>query len=274
MQQEFDLRRLQLTELQILKDVADFCDSNDITYFLTAGTLLGAARHKGFIPWDDDIDICMDLTNYKRFLKLSQKLPSVYYVQNYKTDKKCCYSWTKIMIEGTTLIQNNMESYDIHQGIFIDVFMINGVADGKIRGAIQRKALKIKKCLLRKFYLLEAKNEKPQLWTRIIPELMRRPMISFLEVLSSVDISKSRFCFSNEYSNISMADIFQSKDFLPDKKVKLKFEDQKFFCPQNYTSILETLFGEWNTIPPIEKRITHDICFIDFENDYSKYVKH
>jgi lipopolysaccharide cholinephosphotransferase len=70
MQQEFDLRRLQLTELQILKDIANFCDSNGINYFLYGGTLIGAARHQGFIPWDDDIDIWMDYKSYKKFLKL------------------------------------------------------------------------------------------------------------------------------------------------------------------------------------------------------------
>ena len=136
MQQEFDLRRLQLTELQILKDVADFCDANGINYFLYGGTLIGAARHQGFIPWDDDIDIWMDYNSYKKFLKLSKKLPSKYFIQNYRTDKKLCYSWTKVMLNGTTLIHNGMQSYDIHQGIYIDVFMINGVAEEMIRGRI------------------------------------------------------------------------------------------------------------------------------------------
>ena len=269
---ENETRKLQLTELQILKDVADFCEENDIVYFLYGGTMIGAARHQGFIPWDDDIDIWMDLRNYKKFLKLSKKLPSKYFVQNYKTDRKCCYSWTKVMLNGTTLIHNGMQSYDIHQGIYIDVFMINGVAEGMIRGRIQRKALKIKKHLLRKYYAIEVKNESPGKIVALIPEFMRRPIITLMEFFSNIKLENSQKCFGIEYWNISMAKLYDSRDFLPDNRVKLKFEDSEFFCPKNYKCFLEITFGDWQKLPPEDQRVNHNNCVVDFENDYIQFI--
>ena len=82
------LREIQLFELQMLKDVVKVCDDNNITYIISSGTLLGAVRYGGFIPWDDDIDIDMPLPDYKKFLKIAQReLGEKYFVQNYKTDK-------------------------------------------------------------------------------------------------------------------------------------------------------------------------------------------
>ena len=110
----YDLKKLQLVELQILKDVAEFCDKNDIVYFLDSGTLLGAIRHQGFIPWDDDIDIIMDVENHKKFCKLAPTgLPKCYFVQNMDTDKKTCISWTKVRKNGTTCMERKLTAYDV-----------------------------------------------------------------------------------------------------------------------------------------------------------------
>ena len=105
---EATLRELQLAQLQELKDIAAFCDDNGIAYFLDSGTLLGAVRHKGFIPWDDDVDICMDVRSYRRFLKLAHKLLERYYVQNYRTDRTMTRKRTKIRINGTTVTPKHL----------------------------------------------------------------------------------------------------------------------------------------------------------------------
>lgn len=269
----FDLRRLQLIELQILKDITDFCDDNDIVYYLCGGTLLGAARHKGFIPWDDDVDIMMDLKNYKKFIKISKKINSKYFLQNYKTDRKVCYPWTKVMLNGTSLIQNGMQAYDIHQGVFIDIFMINGIARGRMRLKLQRKALKIKNDLLNKYYLLEVKNEKPALLARILPEFLRCSVISLMEFLSNIDVQKSTLCVDNEFCNFSMSKKYNSQDYATDNRVKLRFEDQDFFCPKSYMSYLCITYGEWEKIPPENEQVNHNNCIVDFDNDYKMYLK-
>jgi lipopolysaccharide cholinephosphotransferase len=176
------------------------------------------------------------------------------------------------MLNGTTLIHNGMQSYDIHQGIYIDVFMINGIADGKIRGKIQRKALLIKRRLLRKYYAIEVKNERPVNWVRLIPEVLRRPIISLMEKLSDIDPFCCKHCYGNDHPNISMAPIYSSNMFLPKDKIKLRFEDSEFFGPKNYKKFLEITFGDWQKLPPENQRVNHNNCVVDFENDYSKYI--
>ena len=155
---ENTLRNLQLVELEILKDVAKFCDENDIPYYLDCGTLLGAIRHGGFVPWDDDVDICIDWVNYKKFVKLAPKgLPEQYFVQNYRTDPKAAIRWTKIRKNGTTSMERALSKYDIHDGVCIDVFALSGIANNRIRRNIQDKANAIMNVLLQK-HLAAAKG--------------------------------------------------------------------------------------------------------------------
>ena len=149
------LRKLQLTELEMLKDVADFCEKNGIEYFLIAGTLLGAVRHGGFIPWDDDIDIGMTFKNYKKFLKLAPKgLPKKYFVQHFTTDPKVSIPWIKVRINGTTSMERHLTNYDIHYGICMDIFLFNGIAENKNRKKKQAKYTKeIRTWLLKWMYI-------------------------------------------------------------------------------------------------------------------------
>ena len=95
-----ELRRLQLLELELLKRVKQICDKYRLIYYLDSGTLLGAARHKGFIPWDDDIDITMPFKDYKAFLRIAQKeLGNRFFVQNYQTEGGFNRGFTKIRIK-------------------------------------------------------------------------------------------------------------------------------------------------------------------------------
>ncbi len=264
---EFDLKKLQMTELGMLKDISAFCDEHGIRYFMYGGTLLGAARHQGFIPWDDDIDIWMDHKSYQRFLSLADALSDKYFIQNYKTEKKLCYPWTKVILKNTVNIARGLEDYDIRQGINIDVFMINGIADGRLRGKIQRRALKIKKSLLNKFYYIEVKKKKPVTLVRLTPEFLRRPLISLMEALSDIDPFRCEKCYGNDHGNISMAKIYPSEMFLPENTIRLPFEDGEFAAPKAYEQFLTITFDDWRTIPPAEQRKTHDPVVIDYESD-------
>lgn len=122
------LRELQRTQVEILEIVDDLCKQNHISYSLYAGTLLGAVRHKGFIPWDDDLDICMLRSDYERFLKCWKENPvKEYLLQNKETDPDFTQSFSKIRKDHTTFLQPGEEPYKYHKGIFIGIFPIDRV---------------------------------------------------------------------------------------------------------------------------------------------------
>ena len=117
---EMTHKEVKQLQLDILSSVHDFCDSNGLRYSLAGGTLLGAVRHKGFIPWDDDIDILMPRPDYELFIQKYQKEHHV--VQNYITDKGYFFLFTKIYDDRTTIIEDRTKT-----GVCIDVFPVDGL---------------------------------------------------------------------------------------------------------------------------------------------------
>ena len=113
MNNNYILRRLQLTELEILKVVDKVCRDNKIDYSLYAGTLLGAVRHKGFIPWDDDLDICLTRENYNRFIKIwNANPPKGYILQNKENTPDFSQTFTKIRKDNTAFFQEGRGDAD------------------------------------------------------------------------------------------------------------------------------------------------------------------
>ena len=123
------MRRVQLIELEMLKEVDRICRKHNIRYGLLAGTLLGAVRHKGFIPWDDDIDICMLYEDYKRFIEIAPKeLDSEkYFLRTQETDEDCNLTFIQIKRNNTIFMKEGRGKYNTHNGIFIEIFpLFNG----------------------------------------------------------------------------------------------------------------------------------------------------
>lgn len=254
---EATLRDLQLAQLQELKDIAAFCDANGIAYFLDSGTLLGAVRHKGFIPWDDDVDICMDVKSYRRFLKLARKLPERYYFQNYRTDPTMTRKWTKIRIHGTTVTPKHLPVEDTHAGACLDIFIMAGAAKTKPGKWLQRKADTVLRAYLNG-------TDKSTL---------RRFLARCAEWVLLLDTRHSDQAFSSYYTPEAEDAVYMpSALFDPAERVKLPFEDADFYAPKNYEAVLEAYYGDWRTPPSEEERTGHGELLIDLKNDYHKYL--
>lgn len=121
-----ELRRLQLSELEILLEFKQICDANNLKYFITAGTLLGAVRHKGFIPWDDDIDVAMPRDDFNKLSEICKsQLADGFYYQDSYTEKNYPYFFAKIRKANTEVYEPCLEAVDIRKGQYIDIFPLD-----------------------------------------------------------------------------------------------------------------------------------------------------
>ena len=120
------LQKMQEVELDLFKAFIEVCEKLQLKYYLLGGTLLGAVRHKGFIPWDDDIDVGMPRKDYEIFIQKAQDLlPEHYFVQNCYTDGKLPMAFCKIRNSNTTFIETSVKDFKINHGIFIDIFPLD-----------------------------------------------------------------------------------------------------------------------------------------------------
>ena len=132
------LKRLQQTELSILKDFMELCDAHGLLYFGIGGTGIGALRHGGFIPWDDDIDIAMPRKDFERFLSLAKKeFAGKYYILNNKTNENYPMMTTRLCKCGTVFQERVMKDVDCPFGIFLDLYVMDNIADGKLAVQVQ-----------------------------------------------------------------------------------------------------------------------------------------
>ncbi|MBE6924924.1 MAG: LicD family protein [Ruminococcaceae bacterium] len=139
------LKEIQACQLDILKTVADICDRHNIPYFLAAGTFLGAVRHKGFIPWDDDVDIYMEYSDIQKFKKVCKKeLPPSLFYQDFETEPGSCWLFTKIRANNTFMPEIEAEKakkLPYHQGVWIDIFPLLKAADSEEKTLCQINAI-------------------------------------------------------------------------------------------------------------------------------------
>lgn len=270
----FDKNRLKGIELNMLIEADRICRKNKIKYYIACGTLLGAVRHKGFIPWDDDVDIFMPVRDYLKFCKIAPKqLDKKYFFQYFGTDNTSKL-YGKIRCNGTTYIEKGMEGVNIHQGVWIDIFPVFGVSDKKkYTDKLQKKNDFARKILRKKIGSLSGgKQPLDKKILKLIPHKLIRKWARFYIKSNFRPHSKFEYfeAFSGEPCIIPR---FHSA-FL-DKTVELDFENHRFYAPQRWDDLLSEHYGDYMTPPPPEKRVTgeHSVVIADLDHDYSEYIK-
>lgn len=269
------IREVQLFELQMLKDVAKVCNENNIDYMLACGTLLGAVRHGGFIPWDDDIDLYMTPKNYTKFIKIGQEaLGDKYFIQNWRTEKNYPFLWTQIRANGTTSMPVASKNLDIHWGVCLDIFPVIGRYNSGLKRKLQSASFGLSKALLAKDYIL-AMNEKAQGKQKLInllPYRVRKTLCKLMQPLYLCDIKKNN---QNEACVLwyDFSDFFPS--LLLNERTKIKFENGHFTTMKDYKDYLSAIYGDYMTPPPIEEQKGHEgtlgEIIIDLNRDYMQY---
>ncbi len=257
-----ELRDLQLKELEILKYVTSVCDQLNIKYSLSGGTLLGAIRHNGFIPWDDDIDLHMLRDDYNRFINLApQYLPHNIKLQHYSTEIECPNIYLKVRDENTLFQQREDVNLNINHGIFIDIFPIDRIYNSTLKNNIEftRRYL---------FNKINGCYDLPYIKTIVNPikrfigysihysvcKLHKRNSFIMKEDLrrQKLNSKKGEKIFIHYYKNIT-----GDYKILDTKLIKHIFEDDEFCIIDTYDAFLTLHYGDYMEIPPESERITH-----------------
>lgn len=251
-------REVQLKGYEILNVVVDICEKHGLTYYLSSGTLLGAIRHDGFIPWDNDIDIEMPLPDYRRFLRIAkEELPDTLFLQTYFSDPGYNEMWAKVRANNTTSLPLAWKKMDIHWGIGIDIFPVVGIYENAFLRKMQIKLHAICRTLLAKDFLVA--TDSPDLSlpkVRVlfaIPKGIRILLCRLMEQFTFRDPSKEKT------SSLVFVEInYAMKREAYGSGLKKKFESREFVIPQDYDYVLTQLYGDYMTPPPVEERNGHE----------------
>lgn len=274
------LDQIHKIQLELALEVKRICDQHDIKYFLDAGTLLGAIRHSGFIPWDDDLDIGFLREEYEKFIKVAAtELSEAYFLQTWDTDINYGLPFGKIRKNKTKYIENKTAKANVHQGIFIDIFPYDNVPEEKLKQRIQGVALKAW------FRIILMKNQyEPWNDERKIKFLAYLP-IRTLSVFINKDFAKTRFSkWATKYNHIDTKKVvvcdgasyqtWQVDRSIVEKLVESDFEKQKFNVPAAYHEYLTNAYGDYMTPPPKNQRANrHGIIEVDFGNSCTSSMK-
>lgn len=251
----------QKVMLKILIKVDKICRDNNLEYFLDWGTLLGAVRHKGFIPWDDDIDISMPRKDYEIFKSIGQsQLGNEYFLQTPETDENYKYYHVPMKVRDNNskfieIVETGDELFN--QGIYIDIFPLDYLPVGKINLKIQS----IYKFLVERNLILSMKFSEFTLQRKLIYPfvyiLMRIITPKMRKKIEKIFIEKNKFSKEYYWSGIDLylKHIYRACDIFPLKEIE--FEGYKFKSPNKSERILVDMYGDYMTLPKKEDRFSH-----------------
>lgn len=249
-------------ELEILKSFASFCDKKDLRYFLCGGTLLGAVRHKGFIPWDDDIDVFMPRPDFEKFIELTGHSPIS---KNYETcffrgcQNILSLPFAKICDKRTVVFEKD-KSKDEYRGLWIDVFPIDAYSTKKLANKIfaLRKKFWVNLCFAFTLDLKKTKLKNAFIKKIIFKILGKEGAFKKMErVCRKYDFNKSKNVGVTVITQYGNREIMPKEALLPDSPVT--FEGMEFKAPHNPDFYLKSLYGDYMQLPPEEKRRTHGL---------------
>ena len=268
------LRELQLAELSILKEIKRVCERNHIRYVLASGTLLGAVRHQGFIPWDDDIDIEMPYEDYLRFQKVAQEeLGSGFFVQTADTDPSYSFPYLRVQKTNTALLREWDKNSPGYHRIWIDVFPLANLG-GNFDYRLKRLLLRICSFLRMEQATFEMNREWLKsrsgsfqfmlvVLARKLPEKLRWRIREWLlrYVFRRKNTPDVTFVWTTVTRRIPR-EVYAE----PDEMMGL--EDDYYPVPKGYDTYLKILYKDYRKFPPIEKRKPPFNLLVSFDHEW------
>ncbi|MCQ2591517.1 MAG: LicD family protein [Treponema sp.] len=267
------LRKVQLCEIKCLQEVKRICEANNIPYFLIGGTLIGAVRHKGFIPWDDDIDVGMLRSDYDRFIKICQEQinKEKFFLQTSEIEEGSAdYEIARIRLNDTKFIQEHRRKLNIHSGIFIEIIPYDDLPPTDKECKRYYYTFKYLKRIvgIRMGYRYRLGNPlKRALFYAFTYSTVIIPLKPLVKKLNNYHLkyfntnSKEVFLLGGAYNYNKERHLRETVSHY----TKVEFEGEMYPAPENYDLFLTEQYGNYMSFPPIEKqRIKCRVTELDF----------
>lgn len=276
------MTELQKKEYDMLCLLVNICNKLDLTYYLVCGSALGAVKYGGFIPWDDDIDVALPREDYERFLQEAPSmLPEWCFVQNYRTDPRCHALGTKMRDSRTTFVERMCENLNIHHGVFIDVFPLDGCWSSQAEYKAFRKQRRI----------VDGKRRVHLTYRRFSPSGILPLRATFYYVINRCfggysDTAKAIGTFETLSASFPIAtsslwcnhaNSASELEYAPSdqygKGIMVSFEGLEVRVPENIDAYLTQKYGDWRADLPVEQQVGHHYYeILDLHHPYTAYI--
>ena len=273
------LKKLQKIELGILKEFDKICEDNNLDYFLVGGSAIGIVRHKGFIPWDDDIDVGMNRKDYDKFLEIAkEKHSDKYTVMNNDTNPKFPLMNTRWGLNGTEYKTADLKDIPGNFGIFLDIFCFDNIPDDE---KLMKK--QAKKAWFNGKMLVLSGVKKPTLYYYGLSAKILHFIFFIAHYVLKIFHLNSRHFYKKAYKQAikykddktkrfaymfdpkKYTSIIKKKDVYP--TTKMKFENIMVRVPKNIDKYLSVRYGDYMKLPPEDKRHTHPPFSLKFDDE-------
>ena len=269
---EVEVKKLKMHELYILEYFDELCKKNNLKYSLIYGTLIGAIRHNGFIPWDDDIDVAMPRKDFEILCSILKKENnSNFFLQTNETEKNYYYTFAKLRLNNTIFKEDRTSKLNINQGIFIDIFPFDNVPSNKrLRKRINFKFRLYKTIIDSKIIKIKTRHGLNKIiafffrlffcWLKL--QNAHNKLDKILKKTNSIEPIgiKNYYCFKKHENLYFPINMFENLD-------RHIFENRDFSIIKEYDSFLKKIYGNYMELPPLSQRTnTHPILEIKFED--------
>ena len=273
------LKKLQRTQVGILKDFIQVCEKYELDYFMLGGTGIGVVRHQGFIPWDDDIDVAMPRADYNKFLQImDDELGDKYKILTPLTDKRYACNVTHLQKKGTKFVPYSSRRLKCDLCIDIDIFPLDNMPDD-----LGKRTAQLKKTWILNKLIFLCGTPEPIIPLTGIKKYIAQFICAMTHYVLKLFHISPRFLYkclireATRYNDIQTkymnafevtmsSHAYISKDELYPLK-KMPFEDIMVNMPNNYDAYLRRLFGDYMQVPPPEKRVNHCPYILDFGDE-------
>ena len=266
------MNELQQKLLSIYKEFKRVCDTLNIPFFAAYGTFLGAIRPKGFIPWDDDIDIFMLRDDFEKLKKVGPKIidPN-FFIQCHETENNWWNIMVKIRDNRTTAIEKYYSNAKFNQGLWIDIFPIDKIycSEKTIKDIERKKMFLVRRLRMDYKPIFTIKGKIYNIAVKILAPSKKKTYEKLVKLSTKYNHTNANMCYTicDKTTFILDLDLFKNC-------INVAFEDTTIPVFANYEKVLTKMYGDWNKLPPLDKRNSgaHEISFLDLKNSYTKYI--